>query len=200
MFPKPLYMRGREKKVRKCNVLWFLIRREGEGFFSFPPVCYWLNVNRMRRQLRGEIRLSGSIIAAIKLRCSSIARNKCRGRQINCRIDFEFCLSSKMSCQNTELNLSWRHFRPQSSPPSPSPSPSPPVQTIHLFFSFIILVSNLWHRGVALPIYGNGLSFAGNVYSAPEIGEMEWIHCHGCYESFLGGGIFNLIHIYFDSW
>lgn len=195
-FPNLCLWEGGKKKVRKCNVLWFLIRREGEGFFSFPPVCYWLNVNRMRRQLRGEIRLSGSIIAAIKLRRCSIARNKCRGRQINCRIDFEFCLSSKMSCQNIELNLSWRHFRPPFSPPSPSPH----VQTIHLFFSFIILVSNLWHWGVVLPIYGNGLSFAGNVYSAPEIGEMEWIHRRGCYESFLGGGIFNLIQIYFDSW
>lgn len=116
----------------------------------------------MRRQLRGEIRLSGSIIAAIKLRRCSIARNKWWGRQINCRIDFEFCLSWKMSCQNTELNLSWRLFPPPS-PPFPSP-------TLHLackaiicfFFSFVISVSNLWHRGLVLSIYGNGLSSAGD--------------------------------------
>lgn len=170
-------------------------KTRGRGILFFPPSVLLTQCQSHEEAAPGRNQ-TVSIIAAIKLRCSSIARNKCRGRQINCRIDFEFCLSSKMSCQNTELNLSWRHFRPQSSPPSPSP----PVQTIHLFFSFIILVSNLWHRGVALPIYSNGLSFAGNVYSAPEIGEMEWIHRRGCYESFLGGGIFNLVQIYFDSW
>lgn len=137
---------------------FFCDSRERDSFLS-PPVCYWLNVNRMRRQLRGEIRLSGSIIAAIKLRRCSIARNKWWGRQINCRIDFEFCLSSKMSCQNTELNLSWRHFR---RPPPPLPVslsyPSPHVQSIRLlFFHLSFLVSHLWHSCCPFMVTACGL-------------------------------------------